>query len=135
MLMLRTTGARTGLARETPLAAIPRPSGSFLVMGSNFAREQHPAWTANLLATPHAVVVHRGRTIPVVARLLEADERAAVWPELLEWYPAWKDYTEVTDREFRVFELLPTATPSDASAAGTRPRRARLSSRPGSPGY
>lgn len=107
MLMLYTTGARTGLERETPIAAVPRPDGRFLVVGSNFARASHPAWTANLLAHPSARVTYRGSTFPVTARLLTGDERAACWEELLEWYPGWRDYLEVTDREFRVFELTP----------------------------
>jgi len=107
MLMLVTTGARTGQRRETPIAAVPRPDGRFLVVGSNFARESHPAWTANLLAHPEAEVTFQGSTFPVTARLLTGDERAASWEELLEWYPGWRNYLEVTDREFRVFELAP----------------------------
>ncbi len=111
MLMLTTTGARTGRRRETPVAVVPRPDGRFFVVGSNFAREAHPAWTANLLAHPHAEVTFRGSTRQVTARLLTGEERAGCWEELLEWYPGWRNYLEVTDREFRVFELTPTTLP------------------------
>ena len=106
MLMLRSTGAKSGLERETPMATVPVDGDRFLVVGSNFARESHPAWTHNLLANPKATIVFRGTTIDVTARLLVGDERAARWPELLEWYPGWADYTQVTDREFRIFELI-----------------------------
>jgi deazaflavin-dependent oxidoreductase (nitroreductase family) len=112
MMMLTTTGAKSGLQRETPLATIPRPDGTYLVVGSNFARESHPAWTGNLLAHPEATVTFHGRTEQVTARLLDGDERAQRWSEALEWYPGWKDYTEVTDRPFRLFLLTPAAGPS-----------------------
>ena len=60
MLMLRSTGAKSGLERETPMATVPLDDGRFLVVGSNFARESHPAWTHNLLANPDAAIVFRG---------------------------------------------------------------------------
>ena len=107
MLMLFTTGARTGRLRETPLAAVPLEKGRFLVVGSNFARENHPAWTANLIVNPDAEIVYRGERRPVRARLLEGDERAQRWRIAVAWFPGWTDYVTVTDREFRLFELEP----------------------------
>ena len=78
-----------------------------MVVGSNFARPTHPAWTANLLARPDATITYEGRRRDVRARLLDDGEAEAIWPELLEWYPGWERYTDVTDRTFRVFELSP----------------------------
>ena len=77
-------------------------------MGSNFGREQHPAWTANLRANPEAAVTFRGRTLPVRATLLDADEKAAVWPRLTAVWPNYDRYTEVSGRDLRVFRLVPT---------------------------
>jgi deazaflavin-dependent oxidoreductase (nitroreductase family) len=107
MLMLTTRGARTGRLRETPLAAVPLEDRRFLVVGSNFARERHPAWTANLLANPEAEIVYRGTRTPVRARLLEGAERERRWQTAVGWFPGWIDYVTVTDREFRLFELRP----------------------------
>ena len=109
MLMLTTRGARTGRLRETPLAAVPLEDGRFLVVGSNFARDHHPAWTANLLATPDAEMVYRGTRRPVRARLLEGPERERRWQTAVGWFPGWIDYVTVTDRQFRLFELEPVA--------------------------
>ena len=109
LLLLRSKGARTGQTRETPLAAVPLESGSFYVVGSNFARETPPAWTANLIAHPEAEVLFRGETTPMRARLLSDDERETAWPTLLRVFPAWERYTSVTERRFRVFELAPMA--------------------------
>jgi deazaflavin-dependent oxidoreductase (nitroreductase family) len=103
-LELTTTGRKSGQPRRTPLATLP-VGDNFLVVGSNFGKENHPAWTANLLAEPKAVVTFKGQTIPVVARLLDADEKAKVWPDLLEVWPAWTAYTERSGRDLRVFRL------------------------------
>ncbi|MEV5709010.1 nitroreductase family deazaflavin-dependent oxidoreductase [Actinoallomurus sp. NPDC052274] len=106
-LVLTATGHRSGLPRRTPLACLPEPDGSYLVVGSNFGREHHPAWTTNLLHEPNAEVDHRGRTIPVTARLLEGAERAEVWPRLVKVWPTFDRYVERSGRELRVFRLEP----------------------------
>jgi deazaflavin-dependent oxidoreductase (nitroreductase family) len=108
-LVLETTGAKTGLTRTSPLACLPEDDGSFLVVGSNFGRDRHPAWTANLKADPEATVTYRGRTIPVRATLLGAGDKAAVWPRLTAVWPNYDRYTEVSGRDLRVFRLVPTS--------------------------
>lgn len=108
-LVLTTTGHRTGQRRVTPLACLPEPDGSFVVVGSNFGREKHPAWTANLLHGPDAEVTYRGRTVPVTARLLEDGERTEVWPRLLKIWPVYDRYAERSGRALRVFRLTPVA--------------------------
>lgn len=104
-LVLTTTGRRSGLPRQTPLACLPEGDRRWYVVGSNFGKEHHPAWTANLLAHPEAEVAVRGRSVPVRATLLSEDERAAVWPRLLDVWPAYDDYTALSGRELRVFRL------------------------------
>ncbi len=106
-LVLGTTGAKSGQHRTTPLACLPEEDGTFLVVGSNFGREKHPAWTANLRAHPEATVTYKGRTTPVTASLLDADEKAAVWPRLTAVWPNYDRYTEVSGRDLRVFRLVP----------------------------
>jgi deazaflavin-dependent oxidoreductase (nitroreductase family) len=103
-LELTTTGRKSGQPRRTPLATLP-VGDDFLVVGSNFGKEHHPAWTANLMADPNATVTFKGQTIPVVAHFLDADEKAKVWPDLLKIWPAWTSYTERSGRDLRVFRL------------------------------
>lgn len=120
MCLLVTTGARSGLRRETPLATVPLEDGRLLVVGSNFAADRHPAWTTNLLAHPEATVTFHGETYAVVARMLPEEERAERWHELVAWYPNWSEYAEATDRVFRVFELSPiVATTARTTTART----------------
>lgn len=107
-MVLVTTGARSGRRRETPLATVPE-GDAFYVVGSNFAREAHPAWSYNLLAHPEATAVFRGRRIPVVAHLLDAGEKAEVWPRLTAIWPTYDTYEDRTERALRVFRLRPAA--------------------------
>jgi deazaflavin-dependent oxidoreductase (nitroreductase family) len=107
-LFLTTTGRKSGEPRTTPLACMPRGDGSFLVVGSNFGRPSHPAWTGNLLADADATVEHRGRTTRVRARLLQGAEREEAWTALLRMWPPYAQYQARVDRQIRVFCLEPT---------------------------
>ena len=105
-LVLTTTGAKSGQQRTTPLATKPDGNGWYIV-GSNFGRETHPAWTANLMAHPEAEVSFKGVTTPVRAHLLTPEEKAEAWPRLVEFWPNYNVYTERSGRDLRVFRLDP----------------------------
>lgn len=105
-LVLHTTGAKSGLPRDTELMYCP-DGADFLVTGSNFARESHPAWTANLLKTPDAAVTVRGQRIPVRADLVPAAEREATWQKLERNWPGYRGYERTAGRELRIFRLTP----------------------------
>lgn len=105
--VLTATGARSGAPRRTPLACMPEENGgSWLLVGSNFGRAEHPAWTANLLAHPDASISWKGEDIPVSAQLLTGDERAAAWKTLLGFWPPYSTYQARVDREIRVFRIV-----------------------------
>ena len=108
VLLITTTGRNSGLPRTVPIATFPH-GDDLVVVGSNFGRDAHPAWTANLKANPRATVTFRGRTRPVQATLLSPDEKAAVWPRLTAVWPNYDRYTEVSGRDLRVFRLVPTS--------------------------
>ena len=106
-LVLTTTGRRSGQPRPSPLMCVPEPEGSFLVVGSNFGRDSHPAWTANLLAEPRASVSYGGRDLDVTAELLEGDPRDEAWTRALRAWPAFATYQARVDRQLRIFRLHP----------------------------
>ncbi|MFF3943768.1 nitroreductase/quinone reductase family protein [Streptomyces sp. NPDC001902] len=106
-LVLTATGARSGLPRRTPLACMPEEGGTFVLVGSNFGRTDHPAWTGNLLKHPDAEVSWRGRDVPVRAELLTGGEREAVWAALLEFWPPYATYARRVERRIRLFRLVP----------------------------
>jgi deazaflavin-dependent oxidoreductase (nitroreductase family) len=105
-VILTSTGARSGLARRTPLACMPEEGGSWILVGSNFGRSGHPAWTANLLAHPDAEISWKGRDVPVTARLLEGEEREAVWKTALAFWPPYAAYQARVERQLRLFRLV-----------------------------
>ena len=110
-VMLTARGAKSGQLRRTPLACMPEgaegDSGqSWLLVGSNFGRTGHPAWTANLLAHPDAEVSWKGTDIPVTALLLAGEEREAAWKALLAFWPLYATYQERVEREIRIFRIV-----------------------------
>jgi deazaflavin-dependent oxidoreductase (nitroreductase family) len=106
-LVLTTRGRKSGEPREAPLACARERSGAWLVIGSNFGRPHHPAWTSNLLADPDAVVSYRGADVPVTATLLEGRERGEAWRSLERVWPIYDRYQDRSGRALRVFRLVP----------------------------
>ncbi|WP_455360832.1 nitroreductase family deazaflavin-dependent oxidoreductase [Streptomyces sp. SYSU K21746] len=104
-VILTARGAKSGQPRTTPLACMPEESGSWILIGSNFGRPGHPAWTANLLKNPDAEVSWKGRNIPVRATLLAGEERAAAWQAALRFWPPYATYQARVEREIRLFRL------------------------------
>ncbi|WP_265565696.1 nitroreductase family deazaflavin-dependent oxidoreductase [Streptomyces hygroscopicus] len=105
-VVLTATGARSGLPRRTPLACMPEEDGSWVLVGSNFGRTGHPAWTANLLVHPYAEISWKGEDIPVTVRLLEGAERDAAWKAVLAFWPPYATYQARVEREIRLFRLV-----------------------------
>ncbi|MDX3750985.1 nitroreductase family deazaflavin-dependent oxidoreductase [Streptomyces sp. AK08-02] len=105
-VVLTVRGAKSGLPRRTPLACMPEETHSWLLIGSNFGRTGHPAWTANLLAHPDAEVSWKGQDIPVTARLLAGEERDAAWKALLAFWPPYATYQARVEREIRIFRIV-----------------------------
>jgi deazaflavin-dependent oxidoreductase (nitroreductase family) len=87
-------------------------STSWILIGSNFGRPGHPAWTVNLLAHPDDAVINwKGHDIAVRARLLEGAERAEVWQAALTFWPPYAAYQARVEREIRLFRLERRDTP------------------------
>ena len=104
VLLLTTTGAKSGLPRTTPLV-FARDGDAVVVVGSNFGQDHHPAWTGNLVKTPEAVVTIGGKDIPVTAELLEGDEAIRGFQLMTDMARTYEAYQGRTDRDIRVFRL------------------------------
>jgi len=104
VLLLTTTGAKSGLPRTTPLV-FARDGDSVVVVGSNFGQEHHPAWTGNLLRTPQATVTIGGKDIPVTAERLDGEAAEAGYRLMSDMASTYDAYRSRTDREIRVFRL------------------------------
>jgi deazaflavin-dependent oxidoreductase (nitroreductase family) len=106
VLLLETTGNRSGQPRSVGLSHLEQ-DGRYYVVASYAGEDRDPAWAKNLRVEPKATVTIAGRSFPVVARILEGDEREAMFRRFVEADPAYGEYTERTTREIPVFELRP----------------------------
>jgi deazaflavin-dependent oxidoreductase (nitroreductase family) len=105
LLLLTTTGARSGQPRTTPLAYV-RDGDDLIVVGSNFGGENHPAWSGNLLAHPEGVVTIGGQPVQVVAQLMTGADAAAAYRKMIDLADTYDKYRSRTDRDIRVFRLI-----------------------------
>jgi deazaflavin-dependent oxidoreductase (nitroreductase family) len=107
IVMLTSTGARTGQPRTLPVLALP--DGDHLVLiASNFGRPQNPGWYYNLLAHPAAVVTWDGAPVQMRARDLKGEERQRYVARGLEAYPWWEQYhRRAAPRQIPVIMLEP----------------------------
>ena len=107
VVMLTTTGARSGQQRTVPVLGLPTAEG-LAVIASNFGQQRHPAWYHNLRADPQASVTVDGATRRCRAVEASGDRRAAIWQEGLRVYPGWSQYERrATQRRIAVFVLEP----------------------------
>lgn len=105
VLWLTSVGARSGLARTSPLLGF-QLGEDMAVIGTSFGQEATPAWVHNLEAHPDATAVYRGSEVRVVARRAEPDEAKLVWETAASAYPGYARYARwASRRQIRVFVL------------------------------
>jgi deazaflavin-dependent oxidoreductase (nitroreductase family) len=118
-LRLTTTGRRSGEPRTVPLL-YARDGERLVLAASNWGQAHHPAWSANLLATPRALVqIGPGTPKAYRARLVTDEERDRVWPLLVRVWPAYDTYAARAGRDIRVFVLEPAAEDAAAESVET----------------
>jgi len=94
LVLLTTTGRRSGTRRTAPMMFVD-VEGDALVIASNAGAAEHPAWFVNLLADPRVTVeTPDGRSEEAVAEVLEGEERARVWRELIAGFPFFAEHQE-----------------------------------------
>ena len=106
VLLLETTGNKSGRPRSVGLSHLEQ-DGRYFVAASYAGEDRDPAWAKNLRAQPTATVTVGGRSLPVVARELEGEDRAGMFARFVEADAAYGEYVERTAREIPVFELRP----------------------------
>lgn len=104
--LLDHRGRRTGLVRTTPLIYL-RDGADVVVVASQAGRPQHPLWFHNVVATPEVTVQVGAERLPMVARTANPDERARLWPLLVELYADYDNYQSWCEREIPVVVCSP----------------------------
>ncbi len=105
VIMLTTTGAKSGKPRTMPLLGIP-VDGNIAVIGSNYGQAATPGWVYNLEADSSGVVAYRDRSVAVAARRADEEESDAAFAEATKVYPGYGNYrARAEHRTIRVFVL------------------------------
>ncbi|MDE2900707.1 MAG: nitroreductase family deazaflavin-dependent oxidoreductase [Chloroflexota bacterium] len=106
VLLLETRGRRSGKPRSTPLMYFRfDDSGEFIVVGSNYGRDRHPAWYLNAAADPNVTVEAHGERFPAEARVTQGEERTALLDRVIAANPRFGGYRAATEREIPVVVL------------------------------
>ncbi len=108
LLLLHTTGAKSGQARVNPVMYLADGDND-VVFASKGGAPTSPDWYHNLVANPRASIEVGDKTIKVVARLAEGDERERLFSRQKELYPGFADYEAKTTRQIPVVILEPEA--------------------------
>ncbi len=107
ILLLTTTGRRSGEPRTTPLIH-GRDGDDYLVVASMGGAPQHPHWYRNLVAQPSARIQVRAEHITVTARTAGEDEKGRLWKIMTDLWPNYDVYQSRTDRVIPVVVLSPS---------------------------
>ena len=106
MLLLTTTGRKTGKQRTTPLLYL-KDGDRLVLVASNGGAPKHPTWWLNLQARPEAEVQIGSKKIRVTARQADQEERNQLWSKVVAMYPDYANYQKRAEREIPVVILQP----------------------------
>ena len=110
VLLLTTTGRRSGKPRTTPLTFF-RDGANLVVIASNGGADRPPDWSLNLEQNPRAVVKIGTDELTVQARNASTEERERLWPGITATYSGYARYQEKTARQIPVLILTPDREP------------------------
>lgn len=105
MLLLTTTGRRSGLPRTAPMM-FTRVSGTLVVVASNSGAAHDPDWYRNLVADPAVTVEIGDERFAATAHTAEGAERPTVWASVTQQIPMYVQHQQSTTREIPLVELI-----------------------------
>ena len=108
LLLLTSTGAKSGERRTTPVMYLP-DGERMVIFASKAGAPENPAWYHNLTANPSASVEVGTRTVDVHARMASGEERDRLYERQAKLYPQFEDYQQKTTRQIPVVVLEPAS--------------------------
>ena len=106
MLLLTTTGRKSGYRRTTPLLYL-EDDGNLVVIASNGGHPNHPAWWLNLKSNPQAEVQVGRERRAVTAEEAEGETRERLWRAVVDVNSGYEGYRKSTSRRIPVVLLRP----------------------------
>jgi deazaflavin-dependent oxidoreductase (nitroreductase family) len=118
LILLTTTGARSGASHTVPLGYFPDGGSQILIIGSAAGADRHPAWFHNLVANPLVTVENGVFTYEARASVLTGTARDLAFARAVEMDPGWADYQAKTSRTIPVVAVESVASgPPNMNAA------------------
>lgn len=99
---LHVTGRKSGQRRSTLLTSPVNEGGRVVLIASKGGDSRHPEWYLNLDANPDIELTIDGETKPYRARTASADEKAALWPQVVKAYRGYGKYQQRSSRDIPV---------------------------------
>jgi deazaflavin-dependent oxidoreductase (nitroreductase family) len=99
ILLLTTTGRKSGDERTTPLIYAPYGDDAFTIIASKGGTDEPPAWYLNLSEKPEVEVQVLGDRFKARARTANAEEKPEIWKTMVSEWPDYDSYQEKTERE------------------------------------
>ena len=108
VLLLSTTGRKSGKRYVTSLSFY-RDGNSYLVVASNWGKENHPDWYNNLMHQPQTTIQVGASTIPVVAHSAQEEEYQRLWLLVTQKNEQYVEYQKRMKRSIPIVILSPIA--------------------------
>ena len=107
ILILHTTGRKSGQPRSIPIAYFFH-EGKYLIVESNWGKDNHADWYFNLQKQPQASIEVNGRMIKVNASFAKGEEYSRLWEYVTKKHAPYLEYQKMTERKIPivVFELI-----------------------------
>lgn len=105
LLLLHTTGAKSGLPRLNP-AAYTEDKGRLVIIASKGGADSHPDWYYNVVANPNVTIEVGTEKYDAVATVEQEPERNRLYDRMAAQYPGYEEYRQKTSRIIPVITLL-----------------------------
>jgi deazaflavin-dependent oxidoreductase (nitroreductase family) len=104
---LYTIGRSSGKRRSTMLTAPIHDDGTYVLVASKGGDDRDPDWYRNLVANPEIELTVDGVTLELTARVASHEEKAEMWPRIVDAYKGYAGYQKKTDRNIPVVVCEP----------------------------
>jgi len=105
VLILSTTGRKSGKRRSTMLTTPVHDTTRIVLVASYGGDDRHPQWFLNLRDDPDVAVIMAGANRTMRARIAGPEEKAELWPQIVDAYAGYESYQDRTDRDIPVVIL------------------------------
>jgi deazaflavin-dependent oxidoreductase (nitroreductase family) len=107
VVILATTGRKSGKRRETMLTSPVQDGDRVVLVASYGGDDRHPTWFLNLRDKPEVELTMDGKTRPMQARVATSEDKAELWPRVVEAYKGYGQYQKRTERDIPLVILEP----------------------------